>query len=375
MILIRNAAATDFGGGERVPVFIARELSSYNIQPIVFSRSYKLLAFAKSENVAFRRTLWWSKQNWSGPYALLFPVYVVWQLVLFFYYVALFLRIKPGAVHIQSKDDFIAATIAARVLKINVFWSDYADLKHVWRNHKIWYKNPVGKLVYWAAKFAATIVVVSKEDKRAISELIPNGLIKNKLNVIYNGTFDDYRDVKKNKQFTFISTARLVTDKGIGELILAFKKLRSEFKDIRLELVGDGPKRSHFESLAKGESSIKFLGYKSDPLDYVARSDVFVLATYHEGFSIALLEAFMEGVSVIATNVGGNPEIITDGRTGLLVDAKNVDELYEAMVRLYKDAALRMELGKNARAKYLSAYNFKTIIKDEFLPLYEATSS
>ena len=81
-IFIRNAAATDFGGGERVPVFLAREVSSHGIDAIIMSRSAKLLNFAKEQEVTHQKTWWWSKQNWSGTQALLFPVYVVWQVIL-----------------------------------------------------------------------------------------------------------------------------------------------------------------------------------------------------------------------------------------------------------------------------------------------------
>lgn len=370
-ILIRNAAATDFGGGERVPVFLASELANLGVHAIVLSASKKLLDFAKAENVDHQKSLWWSRQNWSGARTLLFPVYVLWQAVLYFYYLRVFIRYHPDTIHLQSKDDFIAGSLAARTLRIDVFWSDYADLKHIWMNHSVWYKNPVGKLVYWAAQFARTIVVVSENDKHDIARHIPNGAIKNKLQVIYNGAFDQYTPTEKNKTFTYVSTSRLVTDKGIGELIQCFIKLRKEFSDIQLQLIGDGPERKQFELLAKDVKGIDFLGHQTNPLHHLARAQVFVLPTYHEGFSLALVEACMEGMAIIATQVGGNPEIITNGKNGLLIPAKNVNELYEAMKQLYKDDGLRETFTKNARKKYVSAFDFKKIIKKDFLPLYE----
>jgi len=238
-------------------------------------------------------------------------------------------------------------------------------------NHSIWYKNPVGKLVYFAARFAKTIVVVSKNDKHDIEKHIPDGAVKNKLHVIYNGAFDSYIPTDKNKTFTFISTGRLVTDKGIGELIRAFAKLRAEYSDIQLQLIGDGPERKQFELLAKGIKDIHFLGHQTNPLHYLAKADVFTLPTYHEGFSLALVEACMEQTAVIATDVGGNPEIISHEKTGLLVAAKSVDELYDAMKRLYKDKKLRETLAANARKKYVGAFDFKKIIEKDFLPLYK----
>ncbi|HSW91232.1 MAG TPA: glycosyltransferase [Candidatus Saccharimonadales bacterium] len=374
IILIRNAQSYDFGGGEKTPVFIAREIMSETImKPLIFSHSKKLLDFAKANGVKAKDTWWWSCQNWSGRRAALSPVYFLWQIVLFSYYLLLFIRYNPSVVHLQSKDDFIAGTYAARILGIKVIWSDYADLKHIFVNHSKWYKNPIGKAVYLAAHFASIIVVVSKEDLRLISQHIPNGEVKAKMRVVYNGAFDSNKHVSKYKKFTFISTGRLVTDKGIKELIEAFIRLNDRHPETRLYLVGDGPEKSSFEELARMHKSVSFLGYKQDPLEYVAKSHVFILPTYHEGFSLAIVEACMLAMPIITTNVGGNPEIIKDRKTGLMIPIRNDESLERSMEELYNNKDLAAELGKNARATYEANFNFKTIIKERFLPLYETT--
>ena len=371
--IIRNAAKTDFGGGERVPVFIAKEVAIHSdLKPVLLSRSEKLLDFAQKESVTHIKTWWWSKQNWSGTNALLTPVYIVWQIILYGYYLALFSKLKPSVVHLQSKDDFIAGTFAARTLNIRVIWSDYADLKHIFLNHRLWYKNPIGKMVYFTGHFAERIVVVSNEDKSLISAHIPDGSIKDKLQVVYYGAFDAYKNVKKNKVFTFISSGRIVTDKGIGELIAAFNKLRKLYPDTALDILGDGPEKDFFEKAAKSNPAITFLGHKSNPLDYVGKAQVFIIPTYHEGFSIALVEACMLGMPIIATDVGGNPEIIRNNETGLLIKPKDTDSLYEAMKELYSNSELREKIGDNARAEYVNKFNFETIIKQQFVPLYES---
>ncbi len=370
-LIIRNASPTDFGGAERVPVFIAKELLKHKFEVLVLSRSAKLLAFAKKENVQSKRSFWWARQNWSGPRVFLFPIYLVWQLILFFYYVILFRNERPTVVHLQSKDDFIAGTFAARLLNIPVFWSDYADLKHIFMNHSIWYKNPVGKLVYFAAHFTPKIVVVSKEDLRTVTSLIPNGTVKDRLVVIYNGVFDSYK--KHTKSIDFISTARLVTDKGIKELLEAFASLTKDFPEVTLSIVGDGPESASFKNQAKllNLKGVTFHGHQDNPLEFLEKSRIFILPTYHEGFSIALLEAFMEGLAVVTTNVGGNPEIVDDKQNGLLVPAKNVERLYLAMRELIQNPEIAQNLGRAARKKYMDNFNFEIIIRDKFIPLYE----
>ncbi len=374
VILIRNAMRYDFGGGERVPVFIAREVKKNSkLHPIVFSRSENLLAFAKLNDVSHKKTWWWSRQNWSGKRAFLTPIYFVWQILLFFYYLVQFFIYRPKVVHIQSKDDFIAATFAAKLFQAKIIWTDHADLKHILKNHHIWYKNPIGKTVYLAAHFADRITVVSKEDLRLISEHIPDGTIKEKMKIVYNGAFDSFKPVDKYETFTFISTGRLVTDKGIGELIDAFNRFNEKYDDSRLYLLGDGPQRDEFEEKAATNPSIQFLGYQQSPLEYVAKSHVFLLPTYHEGFSLALVEACMLAMPIVATDVGGNPEIIRDHITGLLIKIKDSDSLYQAMIRLYEDKKLRDLLSKNARAEYKKNFNYEKIIQDEFILFYEDT--
>jgi len=370
-ILIRNAAASDFGGGEKVPVYIAREVSKHDIETVVFSSSKKLLDFASIEHVKNKKTWWLPWQNWSGARVILTPLYIVWQVVLFVYYLLLFIKFRPTIVHIQGKDDFIAGTIAAKSYGARVIWSDYADLKHIWKNVTIWYKNPIGKMVLWASRFTDEVIVVSKEDLRLITANIPSHKILKKMSVVYYGAFDNkMKSSKSSDDVTFISTSRLVTDKGVGELIDAFQELRKVHNTAQLLLVGDGPEREKFENKAKTIPGITFTGLVVNPIEYLAKSDVFVLPTYHEGFSIALVEACMQGLPIIATRIGGNVEIIKDDYNGVLIPKEDVKSLFEAMKLLFEDSKLRKSFGENARSVYEEEFDFKLIIEKEFVSRY-----
>lgn len=375
VIIIRNAKQYDFGGGERFPVFLAEILQKNDIQPLIISRSAKLLAFAADNNIPTIRGWWWSQQNWSGARVVLFLVYLLWQCLLFVWYAQLFLRYKPTAVHIQSKDDFIAATFAAKLCRARVIWTDHADLKHIWKNIGVWYKNPVGKLVYCAAKHAHTITVVSKSELTLVSTHLPkDDTVGRKLTVVYNGVVDtknDYSLEDTAKTFTFCVASRLVVDKGIGEVITAFTRLVAEYPESRLLLLGDGPDEVQFKKQANKIPEIIFTGYQKNPLQYIADTDIFVHPTYHEGFSVALVEASMLAKPIIATAVGGNVEIIYDNETGLLVKEKNSDSLYIAMKKCINDKDLCQKLGDNARTQYLERFNFNVIVTKQFIPLYE----
>lgn len=377
IILIRNAQPYDFGGGERFPVFLAAILCKNNVSALIVSRNPKLIEYAQSLKLDTHKGLWWSNQNWSGRRALLFPTYVMWQLVLFAWYLGLFMRIHPKAVHIQSKDDFIAATYAGRLVGARVVWTDHADLKHIWKNLRVWHKNPVGKWVFCAARFAHAITVVSKSELAEVTaHLADNAQIRDKITVVYNGSEDKYSNYPSHLVgdiFTYCIVSRLVTDKGIGEAITAFRAIHERHPQTRLLLVGNGPEQDKFIAQAGGEESIVFAGYQSDPLSYIAQSHVFMQPTYHEGFSVSLVEASMMQKPIIATAVGGNVEIIQNGKTGILVPAKDSAALEQAMEQLFTDGKLRDTLAHNARAQYLKRFVFNTIVSERFMKLYEKT--
>jgi len=373
IVLIRNAQPYDFGGGERFPVFIAEVLKNKGFSPVVISHSSSLRKFANENNIHTIKGWWWSYQNWSGFRVLFFPVYVLWQIVLTVYYLILFLHLNPSAVHIQSKDDFISGSIAAKLLGRRVIWTDHADLKHVWLNLQKPLKNPVGKLVYTCALFVDAISVVSNSEKVLIlNNIKKNSRIISKLHIIYNGAFDGFSHKKNtDDDFIYICVSRLVTDKGISELIRAFIQIQNTHTNIKLWLIGDGRERNKFENLANNNDSIVFHGQQSNPLTYLSKSDVFVHPTHHEGFSLALVEASMMELPIIATDVGGNPEIISHRKTGVLVQAKNVKELASAMSEMYKNKALRTSVSKEARKQYTERFNFSDIVVDQFIPLYK----
>lgn len=375
-VLIRNANAFDFGGAERFVVALAQELIANGWDAQVVTAHKTIHAFATEQRVPVIWGRWWSRQDWSGSKILLAPLYFVWQIRLTFWYVRLFRRLKPSLVHAQGKDDFIAATIAGRLVGARVIWTDHADLKYIYQNVRTPIKNPVGKLVYACSRLAHAITLVSKSERQLVSKALGKPLSK-KYQVIYNGITDLKPNAKKRtepdqKAMVFCATSRLVTAKGIGELIQAFNTLPQERGAYRLWLVGDGPEQKRFKARAGNNPNIVFVGHTNNPLDYVAACDIFVHPSYHEGFSLSIVEAAMLSKPIIACNVGGNPEIIHDGVNGLLVPAKDAKALAAAMQSLATNPAFRTKLAAAARTTYEQNFRFDTIVKQHFLPLYES---
>ena len=228
-------------------------------------------------------------------------------------------------------------------------------------------------MVAWAARFTDAITLVSQSERRLVSDnLASTSPIHHKLTVIYNGINDQKpaHTPAKNRPFTFCIAGRLVVDKGISEAITAFRQLHAAHYDTQLVLIGDGPDRSQFEKQAKG-LPITFHGHQTNPLPEVAAADVYLHPTYHEGFSVSLVEASMLQLPIIATDVGGNPEIIHHNKTGLLVPAKDSTALHHAMEQLHSDPKLRTRLATAARRQYLASFVFHTIVKTQFIPLYK----
>ncbi|MDE6301589.1 MAG: glycosyltransferase family 4 protein [Muribaculaceae bacterium] len=142
--------------------------------------------------------------------------------------------------------------------------------------------------------------------------------------------------LRKNDIFTFIFIGRLVGDKGVNELVAAFKKLNIEYPKSRLILVGRKEQNLDpltSETLAEIETnnSIEAVGEKNDVRPWLLASDAFVLSSYREGFPNVVIEAGAMGLPSIVTDINGSREIIVHGVNGDIVPSKDSEALYSAM--------------------------------------------
>ncbi len=167
-----------------------------------------------------------------------------------------------------------------------------------------------------------------------------------------------------------ISVGRLRAPKDLITLVRALARL--ERGSFRASLVGDGPDRPMIEAelnrLGLAES-VRFLGDRSDVAELLAGGDLFVCSSRSEGMPVSILEAMAVGLPVVASAVGGVPEIIDDGRTGLLVAPGAVAPLADALARLIGDRALRERMGRAGRKAALDRYDLPRF-RDAHLELY-----
>jgi glycosyltransferase involved in cell wall biosynthesis len=148
------------------------------------------------------------------------------------------------------------------------------------------------------------------------------------------------------------SVARLVWFKGLDALIAALPAVAEACPECRLVLVGDGPMRAQLEQQAQalgvGER-VAFLGERHDVERMLPAFDVFTLPSVSEGMPMTILEAMQASRPVVATSVGGVPELVADGESGLLVAPRDPAALADALIRLLGDATLRRAMGASGR--------------------------
>ena len=151
----------------------------------------------------------------------------------------------------------------------------------------------------------------------------------------------------RDDDFVYGTVGNLAAKKDQGTMLRAFAVVRGMQPNARLVVVGTGPREQELRRLAHDlgiGDAVQFLGMRDDVPDLLPGFDTFVLSSLHEGLSIALVEALAAGVPIVATRVGGIPELVTHGEYGLLVPPADPAALASAMVWLARDPAVRGRL-------------------------------
>lgn len=142
---------------------------------------------------------------------------------------------------------------------------------------------------------------------------------------------------------------RLVSVKGVFYLARAIQKLDKEGFNGHFIIVGDGPEKNKLKTLKLSNSKIHLLGYKKNSVKYIQAADVLVLPSLGEGCPNVVLEAFACGKPVIASKVGGVPDLVQHKKNGLLINPRDIDGLVNAIRSLTRDMKLVSLMGKEAR--------------------------
>jgi glycosyltransferase involved in cell wall biosynthesis len=162
--------------------------------------------------------------------------------------------------------------------------------------------------------------------------------------------------------------------KNLPLLIDSLARLAPEWPHVRGLLVGDGPELGAIETLVRQRGladRVRLTGYRDDARDLIESMDLFVLSSFSEGTSVALLEAMAGGVPVVVTDVGGNPEVVLDDRTGIVVPSNSVGALSQAILDCMMCSATRERLATGARHRFLARFSFDRMLA-RYREQYEA---
>ncbi len=171
------------------------------------------------------------------------------------------------------------------------------------------------------------------------------------------------------------NTGRIVREKGVGELIRAFRTVAKKVPEAKLIISGTGLALDEMKDLVRKyglKKRIKFLGWVPQTvlLSCYKRADVFVLPSFSEGLPYVILEAMAYGKAVVASNVSGLNEVITDGMNGMLFDLSKEGDLAKVLIKLLKDPQKRKRLGQNALENCRANYSKERWLGDT-VKLYE----
>ena len=257
--------------------------------------------------------------------------------------------IKPDVFHAQSLLCGIPAVVAKKFLKIPyVVWGQGSDIYLPGR-----FTRMTSKSILQNADAVLALTEDMKQKMREICDrdisVVPNGIDLKRFEISSG-------EKKEGSAKTIIFVGRLHPVKGVQYLIEAMAIVHQQMPDVKLVIVGDGVERARLEELAEKlnlNGCIQFAGQV--PQESIPRlmhqADVFALSSLSEGLPVVILEAMAAGLPIVATKVGGIPDIVEEGVNGYLVNAKSSEEIADRLLILLQNDEMREEIAAKNREK------------------------
>ena len=205
---------------------------------------------------------------------------------------------------------------------------------------------------------------VSERSKRDV-ERWP--FMDHKLAVVHNGIAEFDLIPRETTGFTVGTLTELHKVKGLDILLKAWSKFNKRYPEAKLVIMGEGDEREKLEDLSQElgiTDSVTFKGYVENAKQHLSDFDIFVLPSRSENLPYAILEAGFAGLPVIATSVGGIPEIIESSINGALIQPEDPEALFSTLILLSEDEALRNRLGTNLKQTILKSFSIEKMAKE-----------
>lgn len=240
-----------------------------------------------------------------------------------------------------------------------------------------WVK-PRRRIAYRFVSRFSKMVAVSEDLKNFLAERA--GVSKNRIITLYNGidckTYDGelspgkIASVKESLSIPpdspVIGTVGMLAPVKDHETLLATAvRVILERPEAIFLIVGDGPLKDRLKDLAYRsniEKNVRFTGFRKDIPDLLQIMDVYICSSESEGLSLSILEAMAAGIPIVATNVGGNPEIVLEGETGFLVPTKDPEALASKINLLLNDQLLARKIGENGRQRVYEKFSIEQMV-------------
>jgi glycosyltransferase involved in cell wall biosynthesis len=188
----------------------------------------------------------------------------------------------------------------------------------------------------------------------------------------WENTYKNNINISRSQKVVGI-IARLSKEKDHETLIRAFDSLQHKVNNALLLIIGDGPEKEKLLDISadlRAQNKVKFLDFRNDIPELLNILDLLVLSSFSEGLSITLLEAMASRLPVVATNVGGNPEVVVDGETGILVPPKDPQKMAEAIIEILQNPGLAKKMGEAGRKRVEDEFSLDRMAR-EYELIYE----
>jgi glycosyltransferase involved in cell wall biosynthesis len=356
------ATVTDFGGAERVVLSLIKNINRdrFELVPVLFTRARLL------DNIFFKELRGIGKKYFTiftdnhkikylNPLANFFEAYSVLR------------KNNFDLVHTHGYRCDVLGIIMAKLTGLPVVSTCHGFISN---DLNLKFYNTVDRFLL---RYADRVMAVSEGIK---TDLLSNGIKESRTTLIQNAVeqngnkeqLTQNRRAKRRlfnieeKEFVIGYIGRLSEEKGIKYLLEAHTLLTKEGAPIKMLIIGDGSQRKELEKSAKKSGnggSVIFAGFQNDVEDWLPAMDVFVLPSLTEGTPMSLLEAMAGGIPVVASSVGGVPQVIESGKNGILVSPGKSEEIKKAVLALYSNETLRKSLASEAEKSIKLRYDVR----------------
>ncbi len=267
-------------------------------------------------------------------------------------------RRNISVVHTHNSGPMIYGALAARL-------AGNKAVIHTRHGQRFGADNRQTRVFANLARLVDRFVAVSRDGSSiSVTEGIPNGRVR----TIWNGIdLTRFPYTGPNPHGPAVVVARIAPEKDVATLIRATAIVVCQHPGFRLQVVGDGPSlpelRQLIEEFRLG-ANVELLGERQDVPSILQSASMFVLPSRTEGISLTLLEAMASGLPVVATRVGGNPEVVQHGRTGLLTPTGDVWQLAQTIERLLQMPSAARQMGKSGRRRVEKYFDVTRMVRD-----------